>query len=186
MIVVAQLLLEAINAPAPSCSSNVGLAKALGTPYWVSSGPIARIITLFGLRPLNNEAPNHDVVARLHKGACADVTQLRSWRAVSSTSVQIPSCTAPDDHFIAGPDCGVTDSRGGRVGITGGCPTVDIRIISPPVFRELRDSGSTPDDHFVSSPHCRVTESGQGARVVLVAVQLFVAGLYLPPVLDRV
>src|SRR5262245_9299044 len=47
MIVVAQLLLEAINAPAPSYSSNVGLAKPLGMPYWVSSGPIARIMTLF-------------------------------------------------------------------------------------------------------------------------------------------
>ena len=33
MIVVIQLSLDAIKAPVPSCSSNVGLANALGTPY---------------------------------------------------------------------------------------------------------------------------------------------------------
>ena len=46
-----QLSLEAIKAPVLLCSSNVGLAKALGTPYWVSSGPMARIMTLFGSVP---------------------------------------------------------------------------------------------------------------------------------------
>ena len=73
IIVVLQLSLEAIKAPVLSCSSNVGLASALGTPYRVSSGPMARTITLFGCSPLNNETANHHVVARLHKAASANV-----------------------------------------------------------------------------------------------------------------
>jgi hypothetical protein len=48
IIVCCQLSLEAISAPAASWSSNVGSASTLGTPYGVSSGPIARTITLFG------------------------------------------------------------------------------------------------------------------------------------------
>src|SRR5262245_41998900 len=46
--VVCQLSLKAIKAPLPSCSSNVGLANTLGTPNGVSSGPMARMMTLFG------------------------------------------------------------------------------------------------------------------------------------------
>ena len=44
-----QLSLEAIKAPGPLCSSRVGLANALGILYGgaPSSGPMARIITLF-------------------------------------------------------------------------------------------------------------------------------------------
>ena len=41
---------------------------------------------------------------------------------------------------------------------------------------------SAPDDHFTASPHCRVESRAAGALVVLVAVQLSVLGLYLPPV----
>ena len=44
---------------------------------------------------------------------------------------------------------------------------------------------SAPDDHFTAGPHCRVIRIGaSGALVVLVAVQLSVLGLYLPPVLN--
>ena len=39
-----------------------------------------------------------------------------------------------------------------------------------------------PDDHFAAGPDCRVTDRAEGALVVLVAVQLSVLGLYLPPV----
>ena len=78
MIVVTQLLLEAINAPVPSYSSNVGLANALGMPYFVRSGPIARIMTLFGIwRSFNKEAADHHVVASLDEGARADIRQRR-------------------------------------------------------------------------------------------------------------
>ena len=41
---------------------------------------------------------------------------------------------------------------------------------------------SAPDDHFTAGPDCCVTTRAAGALVVLVAVQLSVLGLYLPPV----
>ena len=41
---------------------------------------------------------------------------------------------------------------------------------------------AAPDDHFIAGPYCRVTSSrAEGALVVLVATQLSVPGLYLPP-----
>ena len=45
-----------------------------------------------------------------------------------------------------------------------------------------RSTISAPDDHLAAGPYCRVVYSAAGALVVLVAVQLFVLGLYLPPV----
>ena len=56
----------------------------------------------------------------------------------------------------------------------------------PPVFKidvglELNP---TPDDHFTAGPDCRVARPSEGALVVLVAVQLSVLGLYLPPVFE--
>ena len=44
---------------------------------------------------------------------------------------------------------------------------------------------SAPDDHFAAGPDCRVKLRAEGALVVLVAVQLSVLGLYLPPVFKR-
>src|SRR6266480_562311 len=38
--------------------------------------------------------------------------------------------TAPDDHFTAGPNRGVTGPRSRRVGDAGGCPTVCSWIVS--------------------------------------------------------
>src|SRR5436190_24106569 len=59
MIVVCQLSLQPIKAPLPSCSSNVGSASAPGTLYGgaPSSGPMARIITLFGVVPCTMNPP---------------------------------------------------------------------------------------------------------------------------------
>ena len=54
----------------------------------------------------------------------------------------------------------------------------------PPVLKALLLVISAPDDHFTASPHRRVTVRAAGALVVLVAVQLSVLGLYLPPVLN--
>ena len=91
--------------------------------------------------------------------------------------------SAPDDHFTAGPDC--------RVNVSGqmarwwcwwlsNCPCWDY------ICRRCSNSGvliiSAPDDHFAASPDCRVSSRRTGALVVLVAVQLSVLGLYLPPV----
>src|SRR5439155_1391422 len=57
IIVVCQLSLEASKAPALSCSSNVGLASTLGTPNGVSSGPIARTMTIFDAVPWTMKPP---------------------------------------------------------------------------------------------------------------------------------
>ena len=103
---------------------------------------------------------------------------------VSAAGVQIVSCrSAPDDHFAAGPDCRVTVSGIGRVGGAGGCPTIGAGIVSAAGVQSAALVISAPDDHFTAGPHCCVTVRPAGALVVLVAVQLSVLGLYLPPVL---
>ena len=106
---------------------------------------------------------------------------------VSPTSVQsvLMIMSAPDDHFTAGPDCRVTVSARGRVGRAGGCPTIRAGIVSPASVQivKLPSEKSAPDDHFTAGPDCRVIVRAVGALVVLVAVQLSVLGLYLPPVL---
>src|SRR5436190_213310 len=57
IIVVCQLSLDAIKAPAPLCNSNVGLNNTLGTPNGMSSGPMARIMTVFGALPWTVKPP---------------------------------------------------------------------------------------------------------------------------------
>ena len=90
----------------------------------------------------------------------------------------------PDDHFTAGPHCRVIFSGSGRIGGAGGCPTIRAGIVSPAgVQIVVRSHQLRPRRSF----HCRSTLPcdciGQsGALVVLVAVQLSVLGLYLPPV----
>ena len=44
---------------------------------------------------------------------------------------------------------------------------------------------AAPDNHFTASPDRRVTIRAEGALAVLVAVQLSVLGLYLPPVFNH-
>jgi hypothetical protein len=48
----------------------------------------------------------------------------------------------PDDHFTAGPDCGVMESGAWRVGGAGGCPTIISarRITRLGNFRESVDN----------------------------------------------
>ncbi len=94
--------------------------------------------------------------------------------------------STPDDHFTAGPDCRVTVSGSGRVGRAGSSPTIRAGIVSPTGVERRAADRSAPDDHFTAGPHCRVRHSGSRARCVLVAVQLSVLGLYLPPVLQAV
>ena len=43
--------------------------------------------------------------------------------------------TAPDDHFSAGPDCGVESSCIGRVGGGGGVHYRSLGLYFPPVFK---------------------------------------------------
>ena len=73
-------------------------------------------------------------------------------------------CSSPDDHLIAGPDCGVTASLSGGVGGVGSCPTIRAGIVSPARVQMPRSRDATPDDHFTASPHCCVITIGQMAR----------------------
>ena len=91
--------------------------------------------------------------------------------------------SAPDDHFTAGPDCRVKDSGSGRVGGAGGCPTIRAGIVSPAGVQMSRCHRIRPRRSFHCQSRLPCDRLGQsGALVVLVAVQLSVLGLYLPPV----
>ena len=116
----------------------------------------------------------------------------RRWRtglrAVSPASVQdrLPVKSAPDDHFVAGPDCRVIDSGSGRVGGAGGCPTIGARIVSPASVQIAAGIvNSAPDDHFAAGPHCRVNVSGSGRVGGAGGCPTVVLGLYLPPVFKK-
>ena len=89
--------------------------------------------------------------------------------------------STPDDHF-AGPHCRVKLSGSGRVGGAGGCPIIRAGIISPASVQDKLVIQSTPYNHSaaVQTAVCKYRE--EGTLVGLVNVQLFVLGLYLPPV----
>ena len=72
-----------------------------------------------------------------------------------------------------------------RASGAGGCPTVRAGIIFPAGVKidGLLLFLSAPYDHFSAGPNCCVDVARSGALVVLVAVQVSVLGLYLPPVL---
>jgi len=84
---------------------------------------------------------------------------------VSSSSVQSTGesiSSAPDDHFIAGPDCAVVDSANERVRDADGGPTVRARIVSSSGIKNEGIILPTPDDHFTAGPDCAVVDSGIG------------------------
>ena len=124
-----------------------------------------------------------------HFAAGPDCTVLRSCRRCVGRAGGCPtirigivspaggiSCVV-DDHFAAGPRCRATPS--GRVGGASGCPTIGVGIVSP--------AGVTPPPQtIISLPVQTAAETrGEGASVVLVAVQLSVSGSYLPPVFKK-
>ena len=102
-------------------------------------------------------------------------------RIVSPARVQIARST-PDDHFTAGPDCRVMVSPRRRVGGADGGPTVCIGRVFPTRIKDSAAMITAPDDHFTAGPDCRGEFRMEGALVLLVSIQLFVTGLYLPPV----
>ena len=92
--------------------------------------------------------------------------------------------SAPDDHFTAGPNCRVIGSRIGRIGGAGGCPAICAGIVSPTSVQTALVP--TPPQTIISLPVQTAVCANRalGALVALVAVQLFVLGLYLPPVFN--
>ena len=89
--------------------------------------------------------------------------------------------STPDDHFTAGPDCGVTVSAVRRIGRARGRPAICCRIISPACVQVV--DTSAPDDHFTAGPHRRVDVSGIGRVGSAGGCPTIRAGSYLPPVL---
>ena len=63
-----------------------------------------------------------------------------------------------------------------------GCGPMWLRAVSPASVQIDSSNYSAPDDHFTAGPHCRVKVSRSGRVGGVVAVQLSVLGLYLPPV----
>jgi hypothetical protein len=85
------------------------------------------------------------------------------FRAVSPASVKIAFdiiIPAPDNHFIAGPNCRVIVSGTWRAGGVGSDPNIRIRIVSAAGVEKAIQPQPAPDDHFTAGPHRRVIASG--------------------------
>jgi hypothetical protein len=91
---------------------------------------------------------------------CGSRTRCRRWAALRTVSTAADQgwLAAPDNHFAASPDSGVTGSDTRCVCGAGGCPKVCCGIVSA----AGAIGGYTPDDHFSAGPDCRVTTSGFG------------------------
>ena len=69
----------------------------------------------------------------------------------------------------------------GRIGGAGSCPTIGARVISAAGVERIASIPTAPDDHLTTGPDRRVIYRALGALLMLVAAQLSVPGLYLPP-----
>ena len=77
-VILPVVVAQARSAPLLSRSSSVGLASAFGTPKAVRLGPIPRSDNpVIAAVVAQDEARDHDVVARADKGPRADIGQLR-------------------------------------------------------------------------------------------------------------
>jgi hypothetical protein len=82
-------------------------------------------------------------------------------------AINIP---APNNHFVAGPDCGMPQSRSWRVRGIGRYPTIIGRIVPASTVQMAVTVTAdrkiarepTPDDHFVARPYCRMILTGFG------------------------
>ena len=86
-------------------------------------------------------------------------------RAVPPASVKIAFdiiIPAPDNHFIAGPNCRVIVSGTWRAGGVGSDPNIRIRIVSAAGVEKAAVNRSTPDNHFTAAPDRRVKVSDRG------------------------
>jgi hypothetical protein len=143
---------------------------------------------------LTNPTPNDHFTAGPHcrvpvsdrgRIGCAGGCPTIRTGIVSAAVVQIARWVvvpAPNDHFTAGPHCRVSPTAGGRVGQAGGYPTIRVGIVSAAAVQAaIMISTQT----IISLPVQTAVwpDLPVGALVKLVAIQLSVLGLYLPPVL---
>jgi hypothetical protein len=86
---------------------------------------------------------------------------------VSPASVRIRrtaprTMSAPDDHFVAGPYCGMRVSLGRCVSSAGSCPTIPGGVIcAAGVCIIERFIDAAPDNHFAAGPDRRVNDSAK-------------------------
>ena len=99
---------------------------------------------------------------------CRTRTRCRCWAALRTVSTAADQgwLAAPDNHFAASPDSGVTGSGTGCVCGARSRPCIRAWIIFA-ASGEIHRAGvgalhATPDDHFSAGPDCRVTTSGFG------------------------
>ena len=92
-----------------------------------------------------------DVLEGRARWSCWWLSNYRARDCISRPCLRptVPSSSAPNDHFTAGPDCRVTKSGIGRVGRAGGCPTIRAGIVSP--ARVQKEDMHHPRRSF----HCR-------------------------------
>lgn len=105
-------------------------------------------------------------------------------RIVFSTGIGITAVSStPDDHFTAAPDGHVTASSSRRISGASGYPTVCAWAVSAAGVQVVGQI--SPPHTIISLPlHTVLCDSlALGAPMVVVAVQVSVPGLYLPPVL---
>ena len=105
---------------------------------------------------------------------------------ISAAGVKIPLVVVVATQTIIsppGPDWGVPGSSCGRVVGGDTCPTIAGWVVSPPSLK--KSVLSPPPQTIISLPvHTAVCPPrAMGALIVLVAVEVSVAGSYLPPVL---
>jgi hypothetical protein len=94
--------------------------------------------------------------------------------------------SAPDDHFVASPNCRVRVSRRGRGSRGGSCPTVIDRVIFAARVRVVECFiDPAPDNHFAPGPDCRVSDPaerdvlGAGSRPTVRARVVPAAGVQI-------
>ena len=75
---------------------------------------------------------------------------------VQKIRARITEASAPDDHLGTRPYCGMKPSGLGRVGRTGGCPTVCAEIIPAADIYNIGVVKPAPDDHLAAGPDCCV------------------------------
>ena len=124
--VVCQLSLNPIKAPVPSCNSNVGFANTLGTPNGVSSGPMARRITVFDAAPSTIKPPIITLSA-----VC---TKLRVLMLLSMAVGGVPLGVG----VVVGLGVGVAVGLGVGVGLGGG---VEFTTVTVPTILQQAPCG---------------------------------------------
>src|SRR5205807_2191516 len=79
-------------------------------------------------------------------------------------TIQIASAiiSTPNDHFVAGPDCGVIRPGSRRISGAGSCPTVRSRIVTATAVYNRDGIKPTPHNHLAAGPDCGVIRPRSG------------------------